>query len=119
MKGMYAAGVAFAAAVWLAPLAGVQAKDAVRIDASSDARVERSLERMKNQLAPAERQQLDAAIAQLNQVAIYSDVDAIDTPSDESPSATRIKGQIAGMTAREIIDLANRTTSTKAELLLQ
>ncbi|WP_114239605.1 hypothetical protein [Dyella sp. C9] len=117
MKGKHAIGVALAAMIWLAPLGGASAKEAARIDASSNPRVERSFARMMRELSPAERQQLVAAIVQLNQREAYGDTGT--ARPDEAPSAARIKGQIAGMTAREIIDLANRTLSTKAELLLQ
>jgi hypothetical protein len=82
----------------------------IHLDASSDAAADRSFQRMVNSLDGKRKDELVAAVVQLNMIGVDS---AANAPT--RPSAARIKDKIAGLTAEEIIDLAHRTaTNTTA-----
>ena len=78
----------------------------IHIDASSDAAAEHSYQRMVNSLDGKNKENLVAAVIQLNMVGVNT---ASEAPA--KPSAARIKDKIGGMTAAEIIDLAHRTAT--------
>lgn len=88
----------------------------VRIDASSDAAAQESFQQMLNELATTEKSKLITAMIQLNLVGVQSAYEVVGNPELQSPSPARVKDKIAGMTADEIIDLANRTSTVKARV---
>ncbi|MEO8923863.1 MAG: DUF6694 family lipoprotein [Caldimonas sp.] len=85
----------------------------LRIDASSDASVERSMAAMMASLKYDEQIQLAMAILQLNMAGVSSARQLIGNPDLQHPSAAKVKDRIAGKTADEIIALAKRTATTK------
>lgn len=94
----------------------VCAKDEVHIDASSDAAAKSSFDQMLAEAAPDQRQKLIVAMLELNLVGVNSAYDVVSNPALRNPSVVRVKDKIAGLTASEIIELANHTSSVKAEV---
>jgi hypothetical protein len=78
----------------------------IHLDASSDAAANRSFQRMVNSLDGKRKDELLAAVVQLNKADAGG---AGEAPA--KPSVVRIKDKIAGLTAEEIIDLAHRSES--------
>ena len=94
----------------------LSASQPVRLDATSDATAEKSFKRMLNQASAARQQKLAIAMLKLNMVGVQSVYDVAASPELQSPSIVRIKDRVAGMTAEEIIDLADRTSDVKIEV---
>ena len=67
---------------------------------------------MTEDAAPAKRQQLLIAMLKLNMVGIHSAYDVVNNPELQSFGISRVKDKVAGLTADEIIDLANSSPST-------
>lgn len=88
----------------------------IRLDATSDATAQSSFSAMSEALPPEKRQELLVAMLKLNLTGVNSAYEVVQNPDLQSPSIVRIKDQVAGMTAQEIIDLADRTSSVKAEV---
>lgn len=86
----------------LIPAAAV-AGQGIHLDASSDANAVHSFQRMVNSLDTRQKDELLAAVAQIDKA------EGKNVPGDKRPPAARIKEKIAGLTAPEIIDLAHRT----------
>ena len=89
---------------------------AVRLDATSDATAQKSFKRMLDQSSATRQQELAIAMLKLSMTGVQSAYDVISSPELQSPSIVRIKDRVAGMTAEEIIDLANRTSDVKIEV---
>jgi hypothetical protein len=94
----------------------VHAKDPVRIDASSNASAQASWNRMVAEIDSKKNQQLQIAVVQLNLVGVNSAYEVVANPELQSPSVVRIKDKVAGLTADEIIELANRTSTVKVNV---
>lgn len=86
---------------------GAYAAGGLHIDGSSPAAANRSLQRMLTSLDGRQKNQLIAALAQLNKEAGASDAEI--KKEGDNPTATRIKDKIAGLTAPEIIALAQKS----------
>lgn len=52
----------------------------------------------------------------INMAGVQSAYDVVQSKDLQSPSIARIKDRVAGMTAEEIIALANRTSDVKVEV---
>lgn len=89
------------------------AKREVRIDATSDKSVEQSFKRMNDSLDKDAQIGLMTAIVKLNMVGIGSAEEMLADPGLRSPGPVRIKDRIAGLTAAEIIDLADKTSTVR------
>jgi hypothetical protein len=76
----------------------------IHLDASSDAAANRSFQRMVNSLDGKRKDELLAAVVQLNKAE-----GGAPEGASAKPSVVRIKDKIAGLTAEEIIDLAHRS----------
>ncbi|MEP6907839.1 MAG: hypothetical protein ABI858_07670 [Pseudoxanthomonas sp.] len=88
----------------------------VRLDATSDASAKQSFERMLDQASGKKKQELAIAMFKLNMVGVKSAYEVVASPELQSLSITRIKDRVAGITADEIIDLANRMSEVKIEV---
>jgi hypothetical protein len=104
------AGAAFALALACHP---AMAKEPVRIDASSDKKVERSFARMLRSLDTAKKMELQVAILQLNMIGVSGAAELMAKPELQKPSAVRVKDRIAGLTADEIVKLAAATSTVR------
>lgn len=88
-------------------------KQEVRIDATSDKSVKQSFKRMSESLDQDAQIELATAIVQLNMVGINSAKEMLADPELRSPGPVRIKDRIAGLTAAEIIELAEKTSTVR------
>ncbi|WP_157062447.1 DUF6694 family lipoprotein [Pseudoxanthomonas dokdonensis] len=88
----------------------------IRLDATSDATAMSSFSAMAEALTSENRQELLVAMLKLNMTGVNSVYEVIQNPDLQSPSIARIKDKVDGMTAQQIIDLANRTSSVEAEV---
>ena len=86
-----------------------------RIDATSVATAERSFREMMDALSPDKQHQLALAMLALNLGGVSSAYEAASNPELQSPSISRIKDDVNGMSAEEIIALAARTSTVKFE----
>ncbi|WDS37991.1 DUF6694 family lipoprotein [Pseudoxanthomonas sp.] len=107
------------AVLCLAAIVGVaQAREPVRIDASSEQAANNSFKKMMKALPQNKQSALAAAILQLNLAGVNSAYDVVGNPSLQSLSAGRIKDRIAGFSADEIITLSQAApdVTTKVEI---
>ncbi|HVT31401.1 MAG TPA: hypothetical protein VHE32_02055 [Rhodanobacteraceae bacterium] len=81
----------------------------IHLDASSDAAAARSFQRMVNSLDGKRKDDLLAAVAQLDKAE-----GGASGAASSKPPVVRIKDKIAGLTAEEIIDLAHRNEAGTA-----
>ena len=88
---------------------------ALRFDGSSDAAAEASWTRMVNGAPAAQRQKLLIAMLKLNLDGVDSAYQVVGNPEFDELGIARIKDKIDGMTANEIIALAERVP-VKAEI---
>jgi hypothetical protein len=89
------------------------AQEMLRIDGSSDARVEQSYRRMLDSLDRDRQIKLVTAVLRINMIGVSSAREAIADPGLQSPGPVRIRDRIAGLTAAEIIALANKTAPVR------
>jgi hypothetical protein len=91
------------------------AAQAPRIDGSSDAAAEKSFQLMTESMNTADRLSLIMAVSQLDREGAAGSAEAGEgAQASPAASAAKIKEKIAGMTAPEIVELARRTSTTKA-----
>jgi hypothetical protein len=102
--------------VALLSVANVQAKEPIRIDASSDAAANVSFGQMVDSLPARKRQQLQIAVLILNMEDVSSAYEVVNNPELQHPSIERIKGRVAGMTADEVIRLSKSVKTVRAEV---
>lgn len=88
----------------------------VRLDATSDATAQESYEKMMRQSSEKQQQALAVAMLKLNMAGVQSAYDVVQNKDLQSLSIARIKDRVAGMTAEEIIVLANRTSDVKVDV---
>lgn len=105
----------WAAAVIALSLAtgAAHAKPEVQIDATSDKSVEQSYKRMYESLDQETQIELATAILKLNMAGINSAEEMLADPELRSPGPVRIKERIAGLSAAEIIALADKTSTVR------
>ena len=84
------------------------AGEPLRLDASSDTAAEESFKRMADRLGAKRQQKL--------LIGVNSAYETVANPELRKMSVARIKDKIAGMTADEIIDFANRNSTVKIEV---
>ncbi|MHB8742105.1 MAG: hypothetical protein ACYC9L_03185 [Sulfuricaulis sp.] len=100
-------------------LGTVNAAEPIRIDGSSDAAAKASWDRMLAQSKSQTQQKLVGALIQINLAGVNSAFEVASNPDLQSLSVARIKDKIAGLTAEQIIDLANRISTVKVETRAQ
>ncbi|MEP6881547.1 MAG: hypothetical protein ABI866_06115 [Dokdonella sp.] len=71
---------------------------------------------MLNQSSAKKQQDLAIAMLKLSMVGVKSAHEVVENPALQKPAIARVKDRVAGMTADEIIDLANRTSDVKVEV---
>lgn len=103
-------------AVALFSVANVQAKEPIRIDASSDAAATTSYDQMIESLPARKRQQLQIAVLILNMDGVSSAHEVVSDPELQNPSIERIKDRVSGMTADEVIRLSKGVKTVRAEV---
>lgn len=95
---------------------GVQARETIRLDASSDAAAKASWKRMTESVSPEKQQQLLLAMLQINLAGVNSAYEVVGNPELQHPNIARIKDRIAGLDADEIIALGNRVSTFQARV---
>lgn len=89
------------------------------IDASSDAGAEASYKAMMAGLPNSKKLQLAMAITALNLAGVNSAYEYLRRPELQSPTVTRVKDRVAGLSADEIIALAAETSEVRFEVVEQ
>ncbi len=87
------------------------AKEAIRLDASSDAAAESSWERMVESVSAAKKQKLLVAMLQINLEGVNSAHEVVGDPELQRFGIARVKDRVAGLDADEIIALGGRASS--------
>lgn len=105
MKSIAALALAVAVLVGCASTKGT---GQVTLDASSPEAAEASYKAMMSSRSGAERQQLAVAMLKLNMEGVRSAHDVVADPELQSLSIARVRGKVAGMTAEQIIERANK-----------
>lgn len=83
------------------------AGEPMRLDGSSDSTAERSFKQMMDAQEPDAQMQLATAMLQLNMAGVSSAEEMMADPELRNPSIARIREQVDGLTAEEIIALAS------------
>jgi len=91
------------------------AREPIRIDASSNEAAEASWLRMVESARGAKKQRLPEAMLKIDLAGVLSVYEVIDDPELKSLGIARIKDQVAGMTAEEIIALGERVGTVKIQ----
>lgn len=99
----------------LLSVASVQAKEPIRIDASSNVAATTSYGQMIESLPARKRQQLQIAVLILNMDGVSSAHEVVNAPELQHPSIVRIKDRVSGMTADEVIRLSKRVGGIRVE----
>lgn len=92
-----------------------QAKRGMRIDATSVESTNSSFERMVQKLPRRKAEKVIAAMLLINLEGVKSMYDVVGDPNLHNLSAARIKDRIGGMTADEIIALADSLETPTVE----
>ena len=87
------------------------AKEAIRLDASSDAAAESSWERMVESVSAAKKQKLLVAMLQINLEGVNSAHEVVGDPELQRFGIARVKDRVAGLDADEIIALGGRASN--------
>lgn len=88
----------------------------VRIDATSEATAATSYSAMMKGRSLTDQQKLAVAVLKLNLEGANSAYDVARNPELQNPTIGRIKDKVAGLTADQIIELADRTSSLRIEV---
>jgi len=83
------------------------AGEPTRLDGSSDSAAERSFKQMMDAQEPDAKMQLAMAMLQLNMAGVSSAEEMMADPELRNPSIARVREQVDGMSADEIIALAS------------
>ncbi|MBD9470868.1 hypothetical protein [Pseudoxanthomonas sp. PXM01] len=105
----------WAALAGLLAISSVGAKEPLRLDASTDATAEASWKAMHEEASPEQKQKLALAMLKINLAGTHSAHDAARDPALQTLGITGIKDKVSGMTAEEIIALADRVSTITAE----
>ncbi|MBF6023410.1 DUF6694 family lipoprotein [Lysobacter niastensis] len=92
---------------------------ATRLDATSNESAEASFRKMSEELPGDDWQKLSMAMIAINLKGVQSAGEIVRNPELQRPSISRIKDEVAGMTAQEIIDYAAKVASGRMELRSQ
>ena len=95
----------------IAGCATVPKAAAVRIDSSSPQAAEASYKTMMEGRSEANQKKLALAVLVLNMQGVKSAFEVVNNPELQSPSIVRIRKEVAGMTAEQIIELAAKNPS--------
>lgn len=88
----------------------------IRIDATSAESAEATFKAMVDDAPPRQREKLLGAMIAINFAGIQSAYEVVRDPSLESVSIGRIKEQVAGMTADEILAYAEKVSTVQMEV---
>ena len=92
-----------------------QSREPVRLDASSTEAAEASWKAMVDGTRGSKKQKLLEAMLKINLAGVKSGYEVVGNPKLQSLGIARIKDQVAGMTADEIIALGERVGTVKIE----
>lgn len=87
-----------------------------RIDSTSSQSAEASYRAMMSGRSPADQQKLAIAVLVLNMQGVKSATEVVNNPELQAPSIERIRAQVAGMSAEEIIALAAKDPSVRVKV---
>lgn len=85
----------------------LRAGDAIRLDATSEATAHASFQQMMDHADDRGKRDLAIAMGKINLEGVQSAYDLVQRPELQTMSIGRIKDRVAGMTAEEIVALAN------------
>lgn len=91
------------------------AGEPIRIDATTNASAQASWHKMYAQADPSTKHKLISALVELNLAGVNSAYEVVKNPDLQTLSAARIKDKIAGLTADQIVELANKTSTVKIQ----
>jgi hypothetical protein len=104
-----------AAVMTFAIATGAYAKEPVRLDGSSEQAAVATWEAMVDSAKPKTRKKLIEAVLKINLAGVKSAAEAAENPELQSLGIVRIKDQVAGMTAEEIIEYGERVSTVTIE----
>jgi hypothetical protein len=104
-----------AAVMTLAIATATYAKEPMRLDGSSEQAAVATWEAMVASAKPKTRKKLMEAILKINLAGVKSVTEAMENPELQSLGIVRIKDQVAGMTAEEIIEYGERVSTVMIE----
>lgn len=87
-----------------------------RLDATTVESAERTFLRMADELPGDGWQKLSMAMIAINMKNVNSAHQVVGNPELQSPSIGRIKDEVAGMTAQEIIEYAAKVSTVRIEV---
>lgn len=94
---------------------GAFGREPLRIDGTTDETAQASYTKMARGLSPERKMALALAVLKLNMEGINSAHEMLNTPGANSPSITRIRERVNGMTAQEIIALGETVEGIQIE----
>lgn len=83
------------------------AREALRLDATSEATAQASFQKMMDQADDRGKRDLAMAMAKINLEGVQSAYEIVQRPELQTMSIGRIKDRVAGMTADQIVALAD------------
>ena len=93
----------------------VQSREPIRLDASSVEAAEASWKAMIDGTRGSKKQKLLEAMLKINLAGVKSPYEAVGNPELQTLGIARIKHQVAGMTADEIIEMGERVGTIKID----
>ncbi|MBN8728607.1 MAG: hypothetical protein J0H15_13020 [Xanthomonadales bacterium] len=90
-----------------------QAGEDPRLDGSSNAAAEATWKRIVEAAPPAERRKLLEAVIRINLAGVHSAYEVVGNPEFQELGIARIKDQVDGMTAAEIIAYGEKVGTVK------
>ena len=100
----------------LAACASTRTASPTRLDATTVESAEKSFKKMGQELPGDGWQKLAMAMIAINMKNVKSAYEVVGNPELQSPSIGRIKDEVAGMTAQEIIDYAAKVSTVRVEV---
>lgn len=107
------------AALLLAAVAGCASTPTAaptRLDATTAETAKRTFQKMADELPGDGWQRLAMAMIAINMKNVKSAHEVVNNPELQSPSIARIKDEVAGMSAQEIIDYAAKVSTVRMEV---
>lgn len=93
----------------------LQARDAIRLDATSEATAQASFKQMIESADRSEQEALATAMLKINLAGVQSAYEVVQRPELQTLSIGRVKDQVAGMTAEEIVAYADTLDSPQPQ----
>ncbi len=100
--------------VLLAACAAVS-EEVIRLDSSSDAAATASWERMLESVSPSQKNQLLAAMVQINLAGVSSAYEVVENPDLQRFGIVGIKDKVSDLNADEIIELGKRVSTMEVQ----